>query len=69
MDALQSPPAKTNILPEDEEIGGPSKIKRIVRDNDDEEIDDDYMKVRLYFYLPDKTLRNKLFTSEWFIVA
>jgi hypothetical protein len=50
MDALQSLPAKTHMLREDEEMGGPSRIKRIVRENEDAELDDDYMKVRLYFY-------------------
>lgn len=56
------------MLPDDNELAGPSKIKRIVREADDEELDD-YMKVRLYFYMPEKALRNKLFTQEWFIVA
>jgi len=40
------------------EFGGPSKIKRFEReiDNDDDELndlDDDYMKVRVYLYNSD----------------
>lgn len=54
---------------DDYEFNGPSKIKRIVHDENEDDIDDDYMKVRLYFFVADKALRNKLFTEEWFLIA
>lgn len=56
------------------EIGGPSKIKRFERevDNDDNELndlDDDYMKVRVYLYNSDLQIKSKLFTDEWYMLA
>lgn len=33
------------------------------------ELEEDFIKVRLYFFNTDKQTKNKLFTEEWFIVA
>lgn len=74
MDALQSPTDNPAYLHE-EEYGGPSRIKRIVRgakpteEGDDAELEEDYIKVRLYFFNSDKQIKNKLFTEEWYLVA
>ena len=38
-------------------------------EGDDPELDEDYIKVRLYFFTPDKQINKKLFTEEWFLVA
>lgn len=75
MDALFSPPATSKLAQNNQdEDQGPSKTKRIVREQAEEDHDglpdeEDFMKVRLYFYNSDKATRNKLFTEEWFVVA
>ena len=38
-------------------------------EGNDPELDEDYIKVRLYFFTPDKQINKKLFTEEWFFVA
>lgn len=38
-------------------------------EGDEAEIDEDYLKVRLYFFNSDKQTKNKLFTEEWYLVA
>lgn len=74
MDALFSPPVSSKLDQKHEEDVGPTKTKRIVKEqaeDDQDELPDeeDYMKVRLYFYNSEKEIRSKLFTEEWFVVA
>jgi hypothetical protein len=74
MDALQSPPQKPTALDQaEDEAGGPSRTVRIVREmNSDEnpdDLDEDYMKVRLYFFNQDPKVKARVFTEEWYVVA
>jgi len=77
MEALQSPPQLPSALDTpNNESGGPSKIVRIMRDQNsfenpdaDGELEGDYMKVRLYFYTSNSNTKAKVFTDEWFLVA
>lgn len=49
-------------------------MREVADDENHDEAEDildeeDYMKVRLYFFNSDKSIRDKLFTEEWLIVV